>query len=194
MVVCLLYLPTDFVSDATGVRSAGIWSDAPQLEYGPRLRLSWRAVSGSTRCQRKLFSASRLVQRSNPARCPPSDPIVRGEARASAPPAPSASGPWAAPSWSLRFSSRMTAIRRAWTNSTFTCGASPRGNSSEITAARRPVRDGLTRGPRLSHTWLAMAARRLGSAARAKDLESEAKLRAIFGLSPTILCITGLKD
>ena len=27
-----------------------------------------------------------------------------------------------------------------------------------------------------------------------KDLESEAKLRAIFGLSPTILCITGLDD
>ena len=39
-----------------------------------------------------------------------------------------------------------------------------------------------------------MATRRLGSAAHVKDLESEAKLRAIFGLSPTILCITGLAD
>jgi len=39
-----------------------------------------------------------------------------------------------------------------------------------------------------------MAARRLDSAAHVKDLESEAKLRAILGLSPTILCITGLAD
>src|SRR5215510_13690292 len=39
-----------------------------------------------------------------------------------------------------------------------------------------------------------MAARPHDSAARVKDLESGAKLRAIFGLSPTILCITGLAD
>jgi PAS domain S-box-containing protein len=39
-----------------------------------------------------------------------------------------------------------------------------------------------------------MAARRVDSAAHVKDLESEAKLRAVLGLSPTILCITGLDD
>ena len=39
-----------------------------------------------------------------------------------------------------------------------------------------------------------MAARRVDSAAHVKDLESEAKLRAILGLSPTILCVTGLAD
>jgi PAS domain S-box-containing protein len=39
-----------------------------------------------------------------------------------------------------------------------------------------------------------MAARRLDSAAHVKDQGSEAKLRAILGLSPTILCVTGLAD
>jgi len=39
-----------------------------------------------------------------------------------------------------------------------------------------------------------MPVRRNASAARVKNLDSEAKLRAVFGLSPTILCITGLKD
>ena len=39
-----------------------------------------------------------------------------------------------------------------------------------------------------------MAARRVDSAAHVKDIESEAKLRAILGLSPTILCIMGLAD
>jgi len=39
-----------------------------------------------------------------------------------------------------------------------------------------------------------MVARRVDSAAHVKDLESEAKLRAILGLSPTILCVTGLAD
>ncbi len=39
-----------------------------------------------------------------------------------------------------------------------------------------------------------MTARRVDSAARVKDLESEAKLHAILGLSPTILCITDLAD
>jgi PAS domain S-box-containing protein len=39
-----------------------------------------------------------------------------------------------------------------------------------------------------------MPARPGDSAAQDKNLESEAKLRALFGLSPTILCITGLDD
>jgi len=39
-----------------------------------------------------------------------------------------------------------------------------------------------------------MAARRVDSVAHVKDFESEAKLRAILGLSPTILCVTGLAD
>jgi PAS domain S-box-containing protein len=39
-----------------------------------------------------------------------------------------------------------------------------------------------------------MPARPADSAAHIKDLDSEAKFRAVFGLSPTILCISGLED
>jgi PAS domain S-box-containing protein len=39
-----------------------------------------------------------------------------------------------------------------------------------------------------------MPARPVDPAAQVKDLESEAKLRAVLGLSPTILCVTGLDD
>jgi len=39
-----------------------------------------------------------------------------------------------------------------------------------------------------------MSAWRIPSSGPARDLESEAKWRAIFGLSPIILCITGLED
>jgi PAS domain S-box-containing protein len=39
-----------------------------------------------------------------------------------------------------------------------------------------------------------MPARHVPSSGPARDLESEAKWRAIFGLSPIILCITGLED
>src|SRR6266571_4359110 len=88
----------------------------------------------------------------------------------------------------------MTATTRDWTSSTFTCGASPRGNSSGTTTTSRPARGGLTRGAAPPHTCLAMVARRVDSAAHVKDLESEARLRAILGLSPTILCVTGLAD
>ena len=39
-----------------------------------------------------------------------------------------------------------------------------------------------------------MSARRIASAAQVTDLDSEAKFHAVFGLSPTILFITGLED
>ena len=39
-----------------------------------------------------------------------------------------------------------------------------------------------------------MLARPADSAAHIKDLDSEAKFQAVFGLSPTILFITGLED
>jgi PAS domain S-box-containing protein len=39
-----------------------------------------------------------------------------------------------------------------------------------------------------------MPARPADSAAHIKDLDSEAKIQAVFGLSPTILCISGLED